>query len=232
MHIYIYHHLTIGYLSGLDQQREVEVGRHDVVDGHGAGVASARPACLAGFKGRSRRAGIDHGVPSRLRGEKGQPSHELRQDADVAPKQDAQGPLEFARAESDLGGAGGGANGKSTRGRESAYGRRAHQLWQGDGRVAVGRNQALHELAAGQRLLAGQVALFSRRAAAHIHALEACRQLRLDRQGLATGARSERTHVVRDAPWRVGAEAERLEGQLVGEWCTQSRVVDQHHCDG
>ena len=115
---------------------------------------------------------------------------------------------------------------------ERVWTERAHQLWQGDGRVAVGRNQALHELAAGQRLHAGQVALFGRRASAHIHALEACRQLRLDRQGLATRARSERTHVVRDAPWRVGAEAERLEGQLVGEGCTQSRVVDQHHCDG
>ena len=70
----------------VDQQK-VEVGCHDVVDGHGAGF-SARAAGVvharAGVEGYPCRTGIAEDVPSRLRGEKGQPPHELRQDDDVA----------------------------------------------------------------------------------------------------------------------------------------------------
>ena len=45
-------------------QQEVEVGRHDVVDRHGAGVsARARLACRVGVKGCPRRSSIAQDIP-------------------------------------------------------------------------------------------------------------------------------------------------------------------------
>ena len=65
----------------------------------------------------------------------------------------------------------------------------------------------------------------------HAHALEARRHPRKRADSLVTWACAQSAHVVRGAGQRW-AEAERLEGQVVGEGYAHSRVIDQHHLDG